>query len=189
MNNTLSKVITFAVGILLGSAVTWKYFKTKYESIANEEIESVRAYYKNTNTMDGEAEMSEEPEAGLKEKNTAREKERKAERDFAKDICEKAGYVIYDDKEGDDKMDKPYIIPPEEFGDDYKIESLNYYTDGVLADDSGNIVENVGDVVGEDFAEHFGEYEDDSVFVRNDLLETDYEILMEYRAYVEVFGG
>lgn len=190
MNNTLSKVITFAVGALVGSAVTWKYFKTKYDRIANEEIESVRAYYKSKNTMDSEAEMSEESEAGLKEKITARKKERKAERDAAKDICEKSGYAIYDDKEGDDdEMDKPYVIPPEEFGDDYKVESLNYYKDGVLADDSGNIVENVGDVVVEDFAEHFGEYENDSVFVRNDLLETDYEILMEYRTYAEVFGG
>lgn len=190
MNNTLSKVIIFAVGALVGSAVTWKYFKTKYERIANEEIESVRSYYKSKNTPEGAAETSEEPEAGLKEKIAARKKERIAERDTAKDICEKEGYAIDNAEEGDDEeMDKPYVIPPEEFGDDYKTESLNYYTDGVLADDSGNIIENVGGIVVEDFAEHFGEYEDDSVFVRNDLLETDYEILMEYRTYAEVFGG
>ena len=41
----LSKVFIFAVGAAIGSAVTWKLVKTKYEKIANEEIESVKEIY------------------------------------------------------------------------------------------------------------------------------------------------
>ena len=35
-------VLMFAVGAAIGSAVTWKVVKTKYEKIAQEEIESVK---------------------------------------------------------------------------------------------------------------------------------------------------
>ena len=51
-----------------------------------------------------------------------------------------------------------------------------------------DIVDNVDDVVGVDSLTHFGEYEEDSVFVRNDLLQTDYEILRDPRKYSDVVG-
>ena len=40
--------------------------------------------------------------------------------------------------------------------------------------------------VGEDFEEHFGDYEEDSVFVRNDELGLDYEILRDMRNFSDV---
>ena len=82
----------------------------------------------------------------------------------------------------------PYIISPEEFDteDGYDTVSLTYYTDGVLTDDDNNVIEDIENTVGEDFAKHFGEYEDDSVFVRNERLMTDYEILMDYRPFNDV---
>ena len=42
MNNALSKILIFAAGAAIGSAATWYFVKTKYERIANEEIESVK---------------------------------------------------------------------------------------------------------------------------------------------------
>jgi hypothetical protein len=42
--------------------------------------------------------------------------------------------------------------------------------------------------VGEESLEHFGEYEEDTVFVRNDHLMTGYEIQRDYRTYAEVVG-
>lgn len=35
---------------------------------------------------------------------------------------------------------------------------------------------------------HFGEYEDDSVFVRNDRLKTDYEILLDEENYSDSYA-
>ena len=35
-------VLVFAAGAAIGSAVTWKVVKTKYERFAQEEIESVK---------------------------------------------------------------------------------------------------------------------------------------------------
>ena len=40
--------------------------------------------------------------------------------------------------------------------------------------------------VGKESLTHFGEYEDDSVFVRNDNLKADYEILADKRTYAEL---
>ena len=48
MNTTsVRNLAIFAVGALLGSAVTYKLLKTKYEQIAQEEIDDVREYAKN----------------------------------------------------------------------------------------------------------------------------------------------
>ena len=83
---------------------------------------------------------------------------------------------------------KPYVIPPDEFDelDGYEVISLTYYADGVLTDDYNEPVEDVENTVGSDSLTHFGEYEDDSVFVRNDNLKVDYEILADMRKYSDV---
>lgn len=87
---------------------------------------------------------------------------------------------------------EPYVISPDDYGenDNYTQISLVYYAgDGVLADDEDEVVEDIEDTVGEDFAEHFGEYEDDSVFIRNDRLRCDYEILRDNRSFSDVVEG
>lgn len=83
---------------------------------------------------------------------------------------------------------KPYIISPEEFGEfeDYERISLSYYADQVLADEDDEKVEDVDNVIGLESLTHFGEFEDDSVFIRNDRLRCDYEILLDQRTYSDV---
>ncbi len=85
-------------------------------------------------------------------------------------------------------MDKPYVIPPEDFGEegDYEIKSLTYYADGVLTDDWDNVIEDIDELIGEESLTHFGEYEDDSVFVRDDQMKIDYEILRDVRNFADI---
>ena len=45
MNKSLSNAILFTIGVAIGSLVTWKVVKTKYERVAQEEIDSVKAEY------------------------------------------------------------------------------------------------------------------------------------------------
>ena len=79
-----------------------------------------------------------------------------------------------------------YVIPPESFGEiGYETESLTYYADKVLVDEIGNVIKDIDNTVGINSLETFGEYEDDSVFVRNDILKKDYEILLDYRTYTD----
>ena len=62
---------------------------------------------------------------------------------------------------------------------------MNYYEDGVLADDWDEPIEDIDKVVGKDSLTHFGEYEDDSVYVRNDRLKCEYEILMRVGKFAD----
>lgn len=98
--------------------------------------------------------------------------------------------IVTDNGYDEDNEQAPYVIYPEEYGalDDHETVSLLYYADGVLADDSGDKVEDIADKVGADFYTHFGEYEEDSVFIRNDARKCDYEILMDSRNYDEVLA-
>lgn len=92
----------------------------------------------------------------------------------------------------EEKAANHYIIPPEEFGTNagYEEISLTYYSDGVVADDDENIMsdEEIEKTIGFESLKHFGEYEPDSVFVRNDHIRADYEILQDERSYEEAAG-
>ena len=180
MKSNMINFLMFAVGAAIGSAVTWKLVKTKYERIANEEIESVKEVFSRRNKKEKEP---EEIEHGT----VAHMLETKPD-DVSKyaDMLEE---LKYNEKgENDMKNADPYVISPDEFAelDDYQTVSLNYYADGVVADDIDEVVENVGSLIGWDSLNHFGEYEDYSVFVRNDALKTDFEILLDTRNYSDV---
>ena len=45
MNKTLTNAIMFTIGAAIGSLVTWKVIKTKYERVSQEEIDSVKEEY------------------------------------------------------------------------------------------------------------------------------------------------
>ena len=107
-------------------------------------------------------------------------------------------YASMDEKEDDyseDDTDEekpnriksaPYVISPDECGEEigYAISELTYFiNDDILVDDFGEIVEYPDELVGCDFMKHFGEYEEDSVFVRNETLMCDFEILKDIGTY------
>ena len=184
MNSTLSKTIIFAVGAAIGSAVTWKLVKDKYERVARDEIAEMREYYRKKSEP-----IEVERGTGEYDKSVVKIDADSSDYDKYRNIADRYA-VEKEEKGGEESMedeDKPYVILPEDFGemDDYDIQSLTYYADGVLEDDQCNIIENPDDLVGENFADHFGEYEDEAVHVRNDKYKTDYEILLDVRTYAE----
>lgn len=170
----------FLFGAAIGSVVTWYCVKDKYAQYANEEIESVKEMFSARNAK--KEEKNPIPD------NSGKDGESIAA--YAKKLAEE-GYTNYSNAETipEDKpvVKKPYVIPPEEFGEaGYDRISFTLYADKVLADDGDMPVEDVEGTVGIDSLSHFGEYEDDSVFVRNDRLKVDYEILLSQRTYAEV---
>lgn len=167
----------FTAGAAIGSAVTYKLLKTKFEQIANEEIRSVKEMYRQKAEDDAEDEL-----VGDLEPKRVSEVPESLAAEYAK-IINNAGYA--DEVEEEDDM--TYVIPPEEFGelDGYSTVTLYCHTDGVIVDQYGDMVENANKLVGDDVMSHFGEYEDDSVFVRNDARKCDYEVLKELSAYYD----
>ena len=84
--------------------------------------------------------------------------------------------------------ERPYVIAPDEVGETgYRTVSLNYYDDGVLTYENDDVIENVDELVGKDSLSHFGEYEDDTVYVRNDKQRIDYEILADTQKYSDIY--
>lgn len=186
----MKTVIAFTVGAAIGAAISWQYCKGKYEAYIQDEIDQVKEYYANKTPKNEEPEDTcESKETYIVEKQT--EKPDIAE--YAKRLSEE-GYIGYDqysekNKNETGSKERPYVISPEEFGEvGYNQISLMYYADGVLTDDEDVPVDNIDDIVGADFADHFGEYEDDSVFVRNDPRKCDYEILRSLKTYKEIIA-
>lgn len=182
--------VIFVLGAAVGSVVTWQYTRKKYEQIAQEEIDSVKEIFsKRESAADVEITDPEPHTAKIgkpEEKPDITEYAARLERD---------GYTNYSNvgaeqkKEEQETMEiKPYVISPEEFGEfeDYERISLSYYADQILADEDDEKVDDVDNVVGLESLTHFGEFEDDSVFVRNDRLKCDYEILLDQRTYSDV---
>lgn len=209
MNSTLKGVLIFVLGAAAGSLATWKLIEKKYKDIAQEEIDSVKDTFSKMKKNEYPDKLEDYPDFeefddsddSYDSDDEEPKSEQKIDRNNKPDIVEYAkilsetGYTNYAERQ--DKKEKkgvepvederPYVISPDEFGekDGYENVTLTYYADGVLTDYFDNVISNVDEVVGFDSLDHFGEYEDDAVFVRNEKMETDYEILRDLRDFNE----
>ena len=164
----------FALGVAIGVYGAGGYFKTKYETLANTEIESARKAFH---------ELRKNPveKPSLSEVVSSLMPDELPERDISK-----LDKIVKEERY--DAAPGPYVISPDDFGGTFEYEcvSLVYYADGVLVDDNQNVVTDVEDCIGEESLTHFGEYEDDAVHVRNDEKHCDYEILLDERKWSDV---
>lgn len=205
MNKNIFGALMFVAGAAVGAIVTAKVVKTKYEKIANAEIEEIREYYASKKSDKNEVELAE------LERIQQLDDEEKVEAYY--EMLKGEGYVddaseIRDIKkkviETNTKDKEPAtteedgnieFITPEEFGEideetgvAYDLVTLVYYEDNVLAYwDNESLVDDIDGLVGKSFREHFGDYEDDVVFVRNHRNETDYEIVRDGDKYYDIW--
>lgn len=206
MKTNLKVGLAFVLGVATGALVANKYLKTKYEKIADEEIASVKAvYWTKANYAKKDVEYTEEVYKQHQQAAKSAAEQAKEKPDIVKyaEKLHKEGYTNYsttakptapsvpeppeEEPEAPD-LGEPYVISPEDFSefDDYEKISLIYWADRVLTDDNNEVVEDLEGSVGIDSLTTFGEYEDDSVFVRNPRLRCDYEILLDQRNFEDV---
>lgn len=185
MNNGIKAILAFSLGAATGSLVACKVLKNKYEQITKSEIEAYREY---ANQRISDA-------CGNDVATTKETKEATDESDDGdpSDLANLIGRYRSDDDRKETAVDKVcgiYVISPEEYGTraGYDCTSLTYFADGVLADEWDNVIQNPDGLVGEDFETHFGDYEDDSVFIRNEELERDFEILRDLNTFVDTMN-
>ena len=194
MNDKLSSAIIFCGGVFIGGFLTWDFFKTKYEKIADEEIASVKETFEH---REPRPDKNYKAEKALKGNDTYINVSPGVAERIIK-IIDSNGYRNYSntaietDKKGgtaDMELKQPYVITPEQYEDnvDYTKVSLTWYNDEVLEDDWGNVLDP-DDVIGSDALKTFGQYEKDSVFVRDDDEQIDYEVLLDTRSYKETYG-
>lgn len=199
-------MVAFLMGVTLGGVAVWYVTKDRYAQLAEEEINSVKEAYAKMESKKEKAEKAMQKYQGVDEDTqegqtavvTTKVAEKGSIAEYVKRVqngapMEYSKTVVPPKPEKPVGMSKPensgeipYVIPPDEFDelDGYTPVSLVYFDDGVLADDLGVIVDDVNEIVG-DALSHFGEYEEDAVFVRNDAKRCDYEILRDERTYDE----
>lgn len=191
--------ITFFAGLAIGGAVAWYYARAKYATLAEQEIESVKEAY----SKRAKQAKSELPETDIGSSptvlNSNKIREKGSIAEYARRVQQDDGYTDYSkmveqikntpaqtDMASAENVEAPYVISPDEFGeiDGYAKVSLAYFSDGVLSDEYGIIVDDPEEIIG-DGLEHFGDYEEDAVHVRSDARRSDYEILREIRTYAD----
>ena len=159
MSNKSLFSLVFIIGAATGSVVTWYLLKDKYEALAQEEIDSVKEVFLRREQELKDQSVKKTVAEGIKDAD----KEKPDLKEYAERL-KKEGYTRYSDFSSDEEEKPvseagPYVIPPEQFGDEEEYEqiSLTYYADGVLADENDEVIEDVEDAVGIDSLNHFGE--------------------------------
>ena len=192
----MKNLLCFVAGAAIGSVVTWKLIEKKYKDLADEEIESVIETFKNRKPRITKDNVKETVEKVINKYKEPKE--------TVEDIVTAEGYSIENEEEIDEDDESnytvnidndievvtPYVITPEQFGEynEYGTKTLTYYADNVLTDAIDNPItsEEMITMIGPDALDHFGEYEDDSVYIRDEMNEMDYEILKSEKKFSEI---
>ena len=192
----MKNLLCFVAGAAIGSVVTWKLIEKKYKDLADEEIESVIETFKNRKPRITKDNVKEKVEKVINKYKEPKE--------IVEDIVTSERYSIENEEEIDEDDESnytvnvdndievvtPYVITPEQFGEynEYGTKTLTYYADNVLTDEIDNPItsEEMVIMIGPDALDHFGEYEDDSVYIRDEMNEMDYEILKSEKNFSEI---
>ena len=187
---TNREFLSFVIGLAIGVVSSALYFRGKTQ----EEVDEVRSFYL---SKVGENEATENTEAETVEEKVFREfNATKPEiRDYINTLRERK-YVDYSKTaEPDDSSAKvpdviadPYVISIDDFGQEegYDTITLTAYSDGTIANYADDELEDPESTVGEDVLSKFGD--EDVVYIRNDRLKADFEVVRDNRTYVEVVG-
>lgn len=192
----MKNLLCFVTGAAIGSVVTWKLIEKKYKDLADEEIESVIETFKNRKPRITKDNVKETVEKVINKYKEPKE--------IVEDIVTAERYSIENEEEIDEDDESnytvdvdtgveviaPYVITPEQFGEysEYGTKTLTYYADNVLTDEIDNPItlDEMVTMIGPDALDNFGEYEDDSVYIRDETNEMDYEILKSEKMFSEI---
>ena len=211
MKTFIFSILSLGVGFGGGYLLANKLTKNKYLKKADEEVKSVKEslekYY------DEKLEALQAPTIAAQEETVEKEEPKKKKTtkrsrpnvpvinqdsinydDLKDNNNDEKAYKKYakqyrpqeNDKE-EEPLNKPYILSPSEFADsDYDVRTLTWYSDGVLADDEFNVIEDIKGYVGDEALNSFGMYNLEVVYVRNEKYKIDYEILLDERNHKDV---
>ena len=99
----MKNILAFAIGAAIGSVTTWILLKSKYDKRMQDETSELRNYYKNRYAD--------------RERDTDEVKSSEIEPKIAFDNITK-DYTVQD-MEVNKEMDRPYVISPDEYNEEY----------------------------------------------------------------------
>lgn len=216
--NRIYFLVGATVVVAAASAATWyftkRYYDKKYAEIADQEIEQVKTHYKKY-AKEGEfatpesavAELVPDPEGVERasnallryqgegpEEGSTEEAPRTTTNIFTAQAVETPDFNLEEEMKGR-SPEVPYIISYQEYLEaepEFEQQTLTYYQgDDTLTDEKDQPIPLVEETIGGDTLEHFGYGSGNSrtVYVRNEKLSLDFEIVMSDGKYThEVLG-
>lgn len=193
----MKKFLIFLSGAFVGAGGMYLFLRDKYEQIAIEEIESVKEAFERRASLEEDAKKSNDISVKEGYKNAeANHKEdvssySKAELDSYRKGHE-TNYANSNDPVApsepenlypieDDIEERPFIISPDIYdaGGSNERAILTYYKRNRLLVTENGYELNLQDTIGEEALSHFGDFEPNVVYVRNNRLGYDYEVLLD----------
>jgi hypothetical protein len=172
------------IGAGISFMVTRHVLVERYEKQFSEDLSTAREFYRAKSVdpvTEGEEEIPVEAPTNLE------------------NILEDLGYIEeaaanvefdFDSERTNRTKDRPYILHVSEFhdDDDYDKSTLTYFAeDDVLIDSGESPIPNSENIVGDDNLQRFGHGSEDkrTLYVRNELLEMDFEITLSNGSYAK----
>ena len=175
-------LLIFAAGLAVGAVAGAVIVKNKVLADAKAEIEEVREYYRESRGQKDEhvEEVKEVEKKEYELKDIQIKDDSKTEKEHT-NYSQITKMYISKDEFQTPMYDDPFVIDPSEFGEnpEYDTETLTYFADGVLVDDVDDVIEEPDIVVGLENLKIFEEFGATTVYVRNDIYKTDYEIIRD----------
>ena len=190
-------ILTFVLGAAAGAFGAEIYLRAKYEAIVQEEIESIKGASDRMALTKARVEVQQDMESVT---------------NLSKNYKTEQAQMIYDKEdlgginpmgEAIEKalfsvpgMDNPYLINEDEYYDDKlvfdKLE-LNYYLgDRCLVDERDEIIDDYMELIGAApevlFAEASADGNGSAIYVRNEQINADFEVLLNEGAFEETVG-
>ena len=175
-------LLIFAAGLAVGAVAGAVLVKNKVLADAKAEVEEVRKYYRESRGVVEEVEEKEEVKEVEKKEYELKDIQVKDEpKTGITNYSQITKMYMSKDEFQTPMYDDPFVIDPSEFGEnpEYDTETLTYFADGVLVDDVDDVIEEPDIVVGLENLKIFEEFGATTVYVRNDIYKTDYEIIRD----------
>ena len=194
MKDVVVKIAIFSFGVTVGVAGSWKYFDKKYQKLADEEIESVKATLAKRDIPKPEQKMEEVkedvPEVEMKDTLTSYSP--------AVDLETKNYSEFYAPKKVEEaqtlspKEDEPFDISVDEYEEDNEFQKVTlnlYLEDGVLCYEESEEVAEENDTVGSENLDDFSRTSFSTAYFRNQKEGIDYEVIKVDGSYKELIAG
>ena len=188
MNATMKNLLLLAIGAGIGSLVTYRLLKDKYEALIDEEIESVKeTFSRRTIPVYDELDnglTQEEYEEGL------------GHLEYKRPARERTAYnhISRPEEADENEILAPYVIHVVEYHESnlhFDKSTIYYYDlDDTLVDENEEPIADVDAIIGDGLM-RFGDGSDDPdiVYVRNEKLGIDYEVIRVEKSYQETVLG
>lgn len=182
------------IGGIAGGFVGWWVTREKETKRADLEIESVQAFYQKLNNdkankekLTAKQEYTSSDEAAMANREKPSLSSIPA-RTSPKDDVKYSSYFntsAESENPSNAGSEHPYLIDYKEFGEfeDYSRISLLYFKDGFVAEEDGSVIDDLFNTLGIEFKTKLETENLDEIYIRNDRLKADYEILRDLRYY------